>query len=350
MVNVSARVLVVALIAGLLAFGSGAAWAKPAVFENVSMEAATKRGREENKLVVIDAMAEWCGPCKQMDRTTWVNASVVEWMKANCIAVQLDVDKDPQGARRLGVRAMPTVVVFANGKEVDRRVGGLNAKQMLDWLKSVHQRAGLERKVDAQGGDEKQKREQRADAKSSADRERLGAARALAERGDLDGAAGAYVEVWRSISTASIPDAALMGEASADMKALVKRHAPAAAVFAGLRDAVAPPAKTPLMVMPGDLASWAALNEVLGESSKTIAWYDQARSNPGSRSAILRIEGSLGPALVAEARWADVMRVVRLALSEDKARREHVAWLEAAAEAGAGDDALLRETRLKAKG
>lgn len=353
------RVMVVVFAAAVALAGGGPVLGKPAVFESLSMDAANTRAREGKRLLVIDAMAEWCGPCKHMDRTTWVDKELVEWMRANCVAVQLDVDKDKTGARKLGVRAMPTIVVFAAGKEIDRKVGGMNAAQMLEWLKSARKRAGLENEDGgpgepggpggAGGGEnEKAKRDARATMKAVEDRQRLEAARKLAADGKDDSAAAAYAALWRSITGSSIPDAAMMNEAAPEMRALAAKSSGARKMFAALRDGSAPPEKDPLVVMPADLVSWAALNGVLDEGDKTLWWYETARSNPGSRSSILRVDAQLGPELVKAKRWDDVHLLVRMAVEEDKVRGAHVEWLEAAAAAGAKDEVLMKEARAKA--
>ena len=69
-----------------------------------------------------------------MDRTTWLDAAVVAWIHAHAIAFQLDVDAHSAAAKKLSVTAMPTVIVFRDGDEIDRVVGFQKPEEMLAWL------------------------------------------------------------------------------------------------------------------------------------------------------------------------------------------------------------------------
>jgi thioredoxin 1 len=69
---------------------------------------------------VVDFWAAWCGPCLIM-------APVVEELArefaGRALVAKLDVDANPITARRYGVRGIPTLICFRNGREVDRVVG-----------------------------------------------------------------------------------------------------------------------------------------------------------------------------------------------------------------------------------
>lgn len=330
----------------MLAF-AGVALAKPPIFSDLSFKSATEASRKEKKLVVIDAMASWCGPCKAMDRDTWTNGSVIKFIKENAVAIQFDVDIDKDAARKLKITGMPTVVVFVNGNEFDREVGYLDPKEMLNWLRDVQKRAGL---GDGAGKSNLADGKKEKGKSDSPDRKKLEAARALASAGKHEEAAKQYAAMWQSLTKASIPDAMLMSESAADMRLLVTNQPATKKVFVELRDSAAPPTGQPLLVMPGDLAIWATLNGVVGEGEKTIAWYDKASANPASKPYIARIDRDLGPELVKAKRWRDVASVVRIAVAERSVRDDHVEWLEAAEKAGAADAALLAEARAMARG
>lgn len=114
--------------------GGGAPVAKPAVFSPVSFAAALDQNRADGKLLVVKATAEWCPPCKMMNKETFVDPEVVSWIGANAVAIEVDVDAEPGTARELGVEAMPTLIAFRGGKEVGRNVGYMGPGDFRRWM------------------------------------------------------------------------------------------------------------------------------------------------------------------------------------------------------------------------
>jgi thioredoxin 2 len=72
--------------------------------------------------VLVDFYADWCGPCKAMA------PQIEELARAHsgrAVIAKLDTDQSPQMAGRFGIRGIPTLIVFRNGREVAREVGGV---------------------------------------------------------------------------------------------------------------------------------------------------------------------------------------------------------------------------------
>lgn len=125
-------ILCAVIAAGIEYFPSSAS------IEWVPYETAFLRAQTENKLVYVDVYAEWCAPCKTMDRTTFSNDTVISALKNNLIAVRVNIDDPGTGAdlkKRYNISAMPTSLLLRHDQlEVKRRVGYMNAGTMMDWL------------------------------------------------------------------------------------------------------------------------------------------------------------------------------------------------------------------------
>lgn len=76
---------------------------------------------KEEGLVIVDFFATWCGPCKMLAP---ILDGIHEEMK-NIKIVKIDVDENPEVARKYEVQNLPTIKLFKKGEEVDTKVGFL---------------------------------------------------------------------------------------------------------------------------------------------------------------------------------------------------------------------------------
>jgi thioredoxin 1 len=83
------------------------------------------------EVVVVDFWAEWCGPCKMI-------APVLEEIavehEGRIRVAKLNVDDNPDIARRFDVMSIPTLIVFQDGKPAKRMVGAKGKGQLLEEL------------------------------------------------------------------------------------------------------------------------------------------------------------------------------------------------------------------------
>ena len=84
---------------------------------------------EAGKPAVVDFWAEWCGPCKMI-------APVVEQLateyQGKLKVGKVDVDSNQQTAMQFGIRSIPTLLIFKNGKVVEQIVGAVPKAALAD--------------------------------------------------------------------------------------------------------------------------------------------------------------------------------------------------------------------------
>jgi thioredoxin 1 len=78
--------------------------------------------------ILVDFWATWCEPCKAMlPILESINEEIVEVAK-------VDVDAEMMLARELGIRSMPTLILFENGQEVSRMIGARPKNEVVEAL------------------------------------------------------------------------------------------------------------------------------------------------------------------------------------------------------------------------
>lgn len=86
-----------------------------------------------NKSVFVDFFADWCGPCKML-------GPVVEELAAenpDVKFIKVNVDENPDVARRYGIMSIPTMLVFRDGEQVGSAVGFMPKPQVEELVRKA---------------------------------------------------------------------------------------------------------------------------------------------------------------------------------------------------------------------
>jgi thioredoxin 1 len=87
---------------------------------------------KSDRPVLVDFWAAWCAPCRMLAPTV---EAVAEKYAANARVVKLNVDDNPSVSQRFGIKGIPTLILFKNGREEERVVGATSEQaisRMLD--------------------------------------------------------------------------------------------------------------------------------------------------------------------------------------------------------------------------
>ena len=81
--------------------------------------------------VVVDFWAEWCGPCKMIGPSL---EEIAKDLGAKVKIVKINIDENPSTPSKFGVRGIPTLMVFKDGKLAATKVGAAPKNQLQSWI------------------------------------------------------------------------------------------------------------------------------------------------------------------------------------------------------------------------
>jgi thioredoxin 1 len=95
---------------------------------------------ESEKPVLVDFWAAWCAPCRTLAPTI---EAIAEQYSESAAVVKLNVDDNPSTAEAYGIKGIPTLIFFSEGKEVERVIGAASKEtisRMIEKYSSLPRR------------------------------------------------------------------------------------------------------------------------------------------------------------------------------------------------------------------
>lgn len=86
---------------------------------------------DQDTPVLVDFYADWCGPCQMMAP---VLKEVAQEMGDKVKVIKIDVDKNQPIAQRFGVRSIPTLILFKNGKVLQNKAGVMTKRDLTKMI------------------------------------------------------------------------------------------------------------------------------------------------------------------------------------------------------------------------
>ena len=88
---------------------------------------------KENKVVLVDFFATWCGPCRMLSP---ILEEVNEASNGEYEVVKVDVDESYALAKKFGIMSVPTMIIFQNGEEVEKIIGLRQKDDLINAIKN----------------------------------------------------------------------------------------------------------------------------------------------------------------------------------------------------------------------
>ena len=85
----------------------------------------------DDKYVVVDFWAEWCGPCKAIGPAL---EEIADELADKVKIAKVNIDENPDTPQKYNVRGIPTLLLFKGGEVVAEKIGALPKSKLIEWI------------------------------------------------------------------------------------------------------------------------------------------------------------------------------------------------------------------------
>ncbi len=127
--------VIIAIFATLLIIGRAKMKNIPSVSDNQNILTLTDtnfQNQTKDRIVLVDFWAAWCAPCRMMAP---ILNEVADELSDNMHVGKVNIEQYQSLAQKFAVRSIPTLILFKNGKEVTRFVGGRSKDFLLNQIR-----------------------------------------------------------------------------------------------------------------------------------------------------------------------------------------------------------------------
>ncbi|HJD57250.1 thioredoxin [Candidatus Tisiphia endosymbiont of Ptychoptera albimana] len=100
---------------------------------NITDDSFDKEVLQSTDPVLVDFWAEWCGPCKML---THILEELSKELVGKVKIVKMDIEQNPNIPSSLGIRAIPTMILFKDGKQLATKTGLFPKNSIEEWIDS----------------------------------------------------------------------------------------------------------------------------------------------------------------------------------------------------------------------